>query len=127
MIAVAATRCRFCGEEVAAPGAPRPRRKSADDDEADNTGGLIPYKNKQALLAYYCAVFSTAACVIPLAVPLSIAGIVLGLKGLKYAESHPKSRGQVHAWIGIVLGGITTVFALAMTVIIISALASQRR
>jgi hypothetical protein len=34
---------------------------------------------------------------------------VLGIKGLRYQRQHPEVKGQVHAWIGIVMGGLCAV------------------
>jgi hypothetical protein len=34
-----------------------------------------------------------------------LAALVLGILGLKHRKLHPESKGSVHAWIGIVLGG----------------------
>ena len=94
MILVEAKLCRFCGEKFVAP--------PADDQQSDATGGVIPYKNPPALIAYYCGLFSLAACIpIPfLFLPLPIAALWLGIKGLKKANAEPHARGRVHAWIG---------------------------
>ena len=92
----------------------RPRRREYDDDiidadgrrrpwgshrDDDGTGGLIPYKNPNALIAYYAAIFGFFLPLIGSAI-----AVILGFKGLIYAKEHPRARGQVHAWIGI-LGG----------------------
>ncbi|MGE5195648.1 MAG: hypothetical protein ACM3U2_24405 [Deltaproteobacteria bacterium] len=102
--------CRFCGEKFA----PRP-----SETEGDATGGVIPYKNPPALIAYYCGVFSIAACIpIPfILLPLPICALVFGIKGLKKAKAEPRVRGQVHAWIGIIGGAIFTVLGLVMSVV----------
>ncbi len=82
----------------------------------DATGGLIPYKNVPALIAYYCGVFALIPCF-----PIGIAGFVLGIIGLKRARANPVVKGKVHAWIGIVAGGLfglvwlaTTAFTIAL-------------
>lgn len=93
--------CRFCGEQV---GEDRPAQA-----EGDATGGIIPYKNMPALIAYYCGVFSIIPCF-----PIGIAALVLGIMGLRKAKQHPEVRGKAHAWIGIIVGGI---FGLAYTVL----------
>ncbi len=98
--------CRFCGEKFAAP---------PSQSEGDATGGVIPYKNPPALIAYYCGVFSLIACV-PFFVPVPIVALVLGIKGLRKAKAEPQVKGQVHAWIGIVCGSIFTVVGLVSTV-----------
>jgi hypothetical protein len=98
--------CRFCGEKFA----PAP-----STSEGDSTGGVIPYKNPPALIAYYCGVFSLIAC-IPFFVPVPIAALVLGIKGLRKAKAEPHVKGQVHAWIGIVCGSIFGVIGIISTV-----------
>ena len=81
----------------------RPRRRRSREPQGDSTGGLIPYKNPQALIAYYCGVFSLLPV---LGLFLGIAAFILGLKGLKFAKEHPETKGTVHAWIGIIMGGL---------------------
>ncbi|MEL6739065.1 MAG: hypothetical protein AAFP26_00240 [Planctomycetota bacterium] len=79
-------------------------------DSADATGGLIPYKNGPALAAYYCGIFLFIfGCV---GLPVGIVAIVLGVKGLKKRKAHPAIAGSVHAWIGIVLGSLSTLLSL---------------
>lgn len=69
--------------------------------QGDVTGGVIPYKNPQALLSYYFGIFG----LIPLlGIPFALAAIILGILGLKRSRLTPAVRGQVHAWIGMVLG-----------------------
>ncbi len=85
--------------------------------QGDATGGLIPYKNGPALIAYYLGVFSIIPCV---GIPLGAAAIVLGILGLKKAARQPEVRGQVHAWVGIVLGGL---FGLAYLAVLLWAFA----
>lgn len=73
--------------------------------EGDATGGIIPYKNPAALIAYYCGVFS----LIPiLGLVVGVPGVVLGVVGLRKRRANPVIKGAVHAWIGILLGGLTT-------------------
>jgi len=86
---------------------------------ADNTlGGLIPYKNSAALIAYYLAVFSLIPCV---GLFLGIAAVILGIKGLKFYEKNPQAGGKVHAWIGIILGGLISVIYAIVIIILIFA------
>ena len=122
MILTEAKLCRFCGEKFAV--------KSADDEQGDATGGLIPYKNPQALIAYYCGLFSLVAC-IPFLVPLPIVALVLGIKGLKKANAEPHVKGKVHAWIGIIGGAVFGLIGIVSTVMaiiaIIAALINQGR
>lgn len=78
----------------------RPAVPTVQTDDALAT--LIPYKNSAALVAYYLAVFSLVPC---LGFILSIMAIIFGRNGLRAAREHPESKGTVHAWIGISLGG----------------------
>lgn len=76
--------------------------KDDDEPQGDSTGGLIPYKNPNALIAYYCGLFSLFPF---LGFFLGMAGLILGIKGLKYRTAHPEVKGSVHAWIGVIMGG----------------------
>lgn len=73
--------------------------------EGDGTGGVIPYKNMPALLAYYFGLFSLFPCV---GILLAIPALILGIMGLRKRRQNPAVKGSVHAWIGIVMGGIFT-------------------
>jgi hypothetical protein len=110
--------CRFCGETFAS---------ATGDKEGDATGGVIPYKNPPALIAYYCGIFSLLAC-IPFFFPLPIVALVMGIKGLRKAKAEPHVKGQVHAWIGVVCGSIFGLIGIIMTVgMIIGIIASLNR
>ena len=74
-------------------------------EQGDATSGIIPYKNPHALIAYYCAIFSLIPII---GIVVGIPGIVLGIVGLRKRRANPVIRGVVHAWIGIVLGGLTS-------------------
>jgi len=91
-------RCTRCGFILHGP--PQAQYVAVDDG---TLGGLIPHKNPCALWAYYLGVFSLIPC---LGLPLGIAALVLGIKGLKFARQNPDTQGKVHAWIGIVLGSL---------------------
>jgi hypothetical protein len=92
--------------------------------QGDNTGGVIPYKNPQALFAYYIGLFA----LIPLlGLAMGPAAVVLGLRGLKYHRENPVVKGQAHAWIGIVLGGMwTAIHWIALIVTVVAMLSSRR-
>ncbi len=62
--------------------------------EGDATGGLIPYKNPKALIAYYLGIGSL------LIFPLGFVSIVLGFMGLADRKRNPVIKGSAHAWIG---------------------------
>jgi hypothetical protein len=70
-------------------------------NQGDATGGVIPYKNPKALIAYYLGIGSL------LIFPLGFASIILGVMGLAARKRNPVIKGSVHAWIGIVLGVIS--------------------
>jgi hypothetical protein len=77
------------------------------DMQGDATGGLIPYKNKCALIGYYLGVFSIFIPVVG-----GIASVVLGIMGLIAKKKNPAVRGTAHAIIAIVLGIVTAGFWL---------------
>ena len=107
-------KCTQCGFILHGP--PQTQYVAVDDG---TLGGLIPLKNAHALWAYYLGVFSLVPC---FGLPLGIAALVLGIKGLKFARQHPDAKGEVHAWIGIVLGSLcATVNMLLVAVPIIIA------
>ncbi len=64
---------------------------------------VVPYKNPKALIAYYLAIFSLIPCA---GLLLGIAALNLGILGLKAANAQPNAHGKVHAWVGIILGGL---------------------
>lgn len=101
-------RCTSCSQPLHEPLQP------VHANTSDGTlGGLIPYKNSSALAAYYLAVFSLMPC---LGLPLAFAALIFGIKGLNYAKIHPEAKGQVHAWIGVVLGSLCIVYGLFLVI-----------
>lgn len=70
----------------------------------DATGGLIPYKNSQALLSYYLGVFGLIPC---LGVALAIPAVILAVMGMKKAKLNPQIKGTFHAWAGLILGSLS--------------------
>jgi hypothetical protein len=81
--------------------------------EGDATGGLIPYKNAPALVAYYLGVFGLIPLIGPL---LAIPAFILGIIGLRKRAKTPVIKGAAHAWIGIVLG----VFSIGYHLLIVA-------
>jgi hypothetical protein len=106
------------------PHAPPPYDpRSAKATEGDSTGGVIPYKNPHALMAYYFSIGTILCCVTPL--PLGLLPLVLGIIGLMKRNANPIIKGSVHAWIGIVLGGLSAICSFLVIVgLIIGALNS---
>ena len=92
-----------------------PRDRESPTPTGDATGGLIPYKNPQALTAYYLGIFSLIPII---GLFLGIAAFVLGIMGLRFRKRHPETKGAAHAWIGIILGGGIAVIHLAAIVAI---------
>ncbi len=114
----------FTDNPYAAPqhGGPMQSMPSAPT-EGDATGGIIPYKNLPALSAYYLGLFSLLPC---LGLFLAIPALVLGIMGLKKRKQNPAVKGSVHAWIGIVMGGMfTLVWGVAWIVMIIYMIAAS--
>jgi len=96
---------------------PNPQQ-SFPASETDSTGGLIPYKNPHALIAYYLGLFSLFPC---LGLLLAIPAFILGIIGLKRYKAKPIIHGSVHAWIGIIMGGLMTVIWTAAILFLIIA------
>ena len=107
--------CSQCGHDFRAAPAGR-------DTEGDATGGVIPYKNPKALLAYYLGLFS----LFPLfGLPIGIAAFILGILGLKERNKNPAIKGSIHAGIGIGCGCLFSLIWGAVLVLIIIGLMSE--
>ena len=81
--------------------------------EGDATGGIIPYKNPKALIAYYLGILSGLPLI---GLPLGIAAFVLGFLGLRDRNRNPVIKGSIHAGIGI---GCGCLFSLLWSVAIV--------
>jgi hypothetical protein len=92
--------------------------------QGDTTGGLIPYKNRDALLSYYIGLFSALPV---LGLPMGIAAVILGRKGLRAFRANPIIKGKAHAWIGIICGAFWAVFYAVLLGLFLMALASRPR
>ena len=91
--------------------------------EGDKTGGIIPYKNPKALLAYYLGIASGLPLI---GFPFGIAAFILGIMGLRDRKRNPVIKGSVHAGIGIGCGLIFTVFwGIALVGIVVAIFAEQ--
>lgn len=88
----------------------------------DATGGVIPYKNPKALIAYYGGI---AGLFPVLGLPFAIAAFVLGILGLLDRSKNPAIKGSVHAWIGIILGAIASLYNTGFVVAIIVGILSS--
>jgi hypothetical protein len=83
---------------VSTPGPPQ---------QGDATGGVIPYKNPKALIAYYLGILSGLPVI---GLPIGIAAFTLGIMGLKARKQNPAIKGSLHAAIGIGCGGFFALF-----------------
>ncbi|MCE5237998.1 zinc finger Ran-binding domain-containing protein [bacterium] len=117
--------CLSCGAPLTAAAAPRvplpppPARVYAPAPAASGIDALIPSRNPQALAAYYIGLFS----LLPLAgLPMGIAALVLGIKGLRLARAHPEVRGTTHAWVGIICGGFWALVNVFIVIAIVAAI-----
>jgi len=87
----------------------------------DATGGVIPYKNPKALLAYYLGILSGLPLI---GFPIGIVAFVLGIIGLRDRSRNPVIKGSLHAMVGIGCGGIFAIFwGLIIVSVIISIIA----
>ena len=77
---------------------------------------MIPYKNGPALAAYYLGIFSMIPCV---GLLLAVPALILGVIGLKKRRDNPIVKGSVHAWIGIIMGGIFTIIWGGLTMLLL--------
>jgi len=91
---------------------------------ADGLNVIIPYKNARALAAYYLGVFSVIP---PVGALLGIPALVMGISGLRFRRRNPEAGGSVHAWIGIVLGGLFGFGYLALMALVVIAGIVHRR
>jgi hypothetical protein len=97
--------------------------QSAPDQQGDSTGGIIPYKNPKALIAYYLGIFSGLPLI---GLPFGIAAFILGILGLRDRNRNPVIKGSIHAGIGIGCGGIFTLVWTAVIIMIVVGMLSQK-
>jgi len=103
-------KCIHCGEVL-----PRGDQPAAGQAVESGVEALIPYRNAPALVAYYCGVFALIPCV---GIVLGIVAIVAGVLGLRRSGEHPEAKGKVHAWVGILLGGLVVAGHIAAIIAI---------
>ena len=86
----------------------------------DATGGVIPYKNPQALIGYYTGLAAFAfSCIPPLGLPIGIVALVLGIRGFRAYRKTPVIGGPVHAWIAIAGGSFALLLGLLVAGLIL--------
>ena len=108
-------------EFAAAFGAPLPYpppipHSARTSKSTDGLNVVIPYKNARALAAYYLGVFSVIP---PVGALLGIPALVLGILGLRFRSRKPEAGGSVHAWVGIILGGLFGLGYLALMALVV--------
>ena len=133
--AVPASKCPQCGTAFSQSGAgvldpyappqasPKLVVPYSTINQGDATGGIIPYKNPKALIAYYLGILSGLPLI---GFPLGIAAFVLGILGLRDRRRNPVIKGSVHAGIGIGCGGLFALLWGAIIVIGIVALIQSK-
>ena len=89
------------------------------NNQGDATGGLIPYKNPKALIAYYLGILSGLPLI---GLPIGIAAFVLGIMGLRDRNRNPAIKGSIHAGIGIGCGGFFAVLWGLLIILIVGSL-----
>lgn len=82
--------------------------------QGDATGGLIPYKNPMALIAYYTGVAALIPC---LGLVLSVVAIVLAILGLKAVKKNPIISGTAHAWVAIALSLFSILYHVGVIIL----------
>lgn len=119
--------CPHCGQSLLVAAWPPPPgsyphpQGYPPQPAASGLEAMIPTRNPSALTAYYLGIFSIIPC---FAIPMGIAAVVLGLRGLKLFKEHPEVRGRTHAWVGIIAGGLFALINIAaIGFIVISSLA----
>lgn len=101
------------------PSRPAPPPSSVNEGVAT----VVPYRNLPALIAYYLGLFSLFPCV---GAVLGIAAVVLGIMGLRKVARQPEVKGAVHAWIGVICGGVFgLIWLLVDTLTIIAIIGSS--
>jgi hypothetical protein len=115
--------CPSCRQPITFP-APLPQQQAPalppplPQNQGDATSGIIPYKNPHALIAYYLGIFGLFPII---GFFLAIPALILGISGLKRCNHNPIIKGNVHAWIGILLGSISIAYNPVLVVLIILA------
>ena len=77
---------------------------------------VIPTKNGAALASYYLGLFSLFPL---LGLPLAVAAVVLGNRGLRSIRMDPELPGKAHAWVGIVCGTLFGFFNGALVLLLV--------
>jgi hypothetical protein len=81
---------------------------------------MVPSGNKPALVAYYAAILA----LLPLAgLAFGIVAVIYGVRGVRLEKRHPEVRGGLHAWFGILVGGVFgLVWLVGAAILVIAAM-----
>jgi len=109
--------CPACNEPVshaaaACPHCGHPLHQSTGEEAVAT---VVPYRNPSALIAYYLGVFSLVPCLGLILAPFAFA---LGIIGLRYRKRNPQAHGLAHAWIGVIIGGLSVLGHVAVFVLV---------
>ncbi|MDQ2800558.1 MAG: hypothetical protein M3Y13_13080 [Armatimonadota bacterium] len=118
------TQCPHCGQSLLAAWPPPPNAgypAYTPPPSGGAFGGLIPDKNPSALTAYYLGIFSIIPC---LGLPMGIAAVVLGFRGLDLVKERPEVRGRTHALVGLIVGGLFGLINLICLLIVVAGIAN---
>ena len=109
--------CGKCGTEITqeANFCPKCGHKLYDSVEVTSGDCIFLPKNVPALWSYYLGVATLLCCFFT-----GIPALVLGIIALRRARQHPEQRGALHAWFGIVVGGLSVILPLILTIIALS-------
>ncbi len=103
-IRAAATKCRYCGEDL-----DESRRQKKSSPSASDRMLLPVGRPISAIAAGYCGLIG----IMPLVgLPFSIGGVICGVYALKVIAKDPDLSGSGRAWFGIVSGAVMTLVSL---------------
>ena len=116
--------CEAAANPYAATDMPQATPVYVQSEEGDKTGGVIPYKNPKALIAYYLGILGGLPLI---GLPIGVVAFVLGVMGLRDRKQNPVIRGAFHAWVGIGCGGFFVVFWCLLIGLVVVAVVSAER
>ncbi|MEA4862328.1 hypothetical protein SDC9_167410 [bioreactor metagenome] len=115
--------CRYCGSELVEGKkfCPNCGRASGPQPVVVDDGSVFFPNNRDAVWSYYLGVGSL------LCIPfLGVAAIWLGVRGIREARRNPQAKGAIHAWVGIILGSLSTIVLLLAAFMFILAIVDAR-
>ena len=112
--------CIKCGKEIPENVTICPFcRASQLYSRVDEVGSALLPKNSMALISYYLGI---VALLCGLA---GIPALITGILGLKFAKNNPDAKGQIHAWVGIILGTLAFICQLLLAIAVTVAIFQQ--